>query len=98
MLQAGHSQVTAVAHCSGRFPTVPEAPARRAAHTGQERTFPDSKAAPKTARCTVRWTLFPGSGKVTPVTDRLYSLSEAPAASRYLETGHAHGKLIINLE
>jgi NADPH:quinone reductase-like Zn-dependent oxidoreductase len=38
------------------------------------------------------------SGKVTPVIDRQYSLSEAPAAIRYLETGHAHGKLIINLE
>jgi NADPH:quinone reductase-like Zn-dependent oxidoreductase len=38
------------------------------------------------------------SGKVTPVIDRQYSLSEAPAAIRYLETGHARGKLIINLE
>jgi NADPH:quinone reductase-like Zn-dependent oxidoreductase len=38
------------------------------------------------------------AGKVTPVIDRQYTLSEAPAAMRYLEMGHARGKLVINLE
>jgi NADPH:quinone reductase-like Zn-dependent oxidoreductase len=38
------------------------------------------------------------SGKVTPVIDRQYSLNETPAAIRYLETGHARGKLVINLD
>jgi NADPH:quinone reductase-like Zn-dependent oxidoreductase len=38
------------------------------------------------------------TGKVTPVIDRQYSLSEAPAAIRYLEMGHARGKLVISLE
>jgi NADPH:quinone reductase-like Zn-dependent oxidoreductase len=38
------------------------------------------------------------SGKVTPVIDRRYPLSEAPAAMRYLEAGHARGKVIITLE
>jgi NADPH:quinone reductase-like Zn-dependent oxidoreductase len=38
------------------------------------------------------------TGKVTPVIDRRYSLSEVPAAIRYLEEGHARGKLVINLE
>jgi len=38
------------------------------------------------------------SGKVTPVIDRTYKLSETPDALRYLETGHAHGKVVINLE
>ena len=35
------------------------------------------------------------AGKVTPVIDRLYSLSEVPAAIRYLEEGRARGKVII---
>jgi len=37
------------------------------------------------------------SGKVTPVIDRRYPLSEAPAAMRYLEAGHARGKVIIGV-
>lgn len=36
--------------------------------------------------------------KVTPVIDRRYSLSEVPAALRYLEEGHARGKVVITLE
>ena len=35
------------------------------------------------------------SGKVTPVIDRRYELSEVPDAIRYLEEGHARGKVII---
>jgi NADPH:quinone reductase-like Zn-dependent oxidoreductase len=35
------------------------------------------------------------SGKVTPVIDRRYPLHETPAAIRYLEAGHAHGKVVI---
>jgi NADPH:quinone reductase-like Zn-dependent oxidoreductase len=38
------------------------------------------------------------AGKVTPVIDRSYSLSEVPAAIRYLEEGHARGKVVIVLE
>jgi NADPH:quinone reductase-like Zn-dependent oxidoreductase len=38
------------------------------------------------------------SGKITPVIDRLYSLNEVPEAIRYLETGHARGKLIVTFE
>jgi NADPH:quinone reductase-like Zn-dependent oxidoreductase len=38
------------------------------------------------------------AGKLTPVIDRQFSLSETPAAIRYLETGHARGKVIISLE
>ncbi len=34
-------------------------------------------------------------GAVTPVIDRTYSLSEAPEAIRYLENGHARGKVVI---
>ena len=38
------------------------------------------------------------TGKVTPVIDRRYSLSEVPDAMRYSEEGHARGKIIVNLE
>jgi NADPH:quinone reductase-like Zn-dependent oxidoreductase len=37
-------------------------------------------------------------GKVTPVIDRRYKLSEVAEAIRYLETGHARGKVVITLE
>src|SRR5204863_407194 len=38
------------------------------------------------------------SGKVAPVIDRTYKMSETQAALRYLEEGHAHGKVVISLE
>ncbi len=38
-----------------------------------------------------------GSGNVTPVIDRRFSLSEVPEAIRYLESGHARGKVVISL-
>ncbi len=37
------------------------------------------------------------SGKVTPVIDRTYPLSEVPEAIRYLEQGHARGKVVITV-
>lgn len=37
------------------------------------------------------------AGKVTPVIDRTYPLTEAPQAIRYLEQGHARGKLVITI-
>ena len=37
------------------------------------------------------------SGKVTPVIDRNYPLSEVPEAIRYLEEGHATGKVVITV-
>lgn len=37
------------------------------------------------------------AGKVTPVIDRSYSLSEVPEALRYLEEGHARGKVVITV-
>ncbi len=38
------------------------------------------------------------SGKVAPVIDRTYKVSETQAAVRYLEEGHAHGKVVITIE
>jgi NADPH:quinone reductase-like Zn-dependent oxidoreductase len=37
------------------------------------------------------------SGKVKPVIDRCYPLSEVPEALRYLEAGHAKGKVVITV-
>jgi NADPH:quinone reductase-like Zn-dependent oxidoreductase len=38
------------------------------------------------------------AGRITPVIDRCYPLREATEALRYLEAGHARGKLIITVE
>jgi len=39
------------------------------------------------------------SGKIKPVIDRTYkSLSEVPDAMRYLEQGHARGKVVITVD
>ncbi len=38
------------------------------------------------------------SGKVAPVIDRTYKITETQVAVRYLEEGHAHGKVVITLE
>jgi len=37
------------------------------------------------------------AGKIIPVIDRKYPLSETPQAIRYIEEGHARGKVIINI-
>ncbi len=37
------------------------------------------------------------SGQVTPVIDRTYTLREVPEAIRYLEQGHARGKVAITV-
>jgi NADPH:quinone reductase-like Zn-dependent oxidoreductase len=37
------------------------------------------------------------AGKVTPAIDRTFSLSEAPKAIRYLEEGHARGKVALTV-
>ena len=37
------------------------------------------------------------AGKLIPVIDRTYPLSEVPEAIRYLEEGHARGKVVITL-
>jgi NADPH:quinone reductase-like Zn-dependent oxidoreductase len=38
------------------------------------------------------------SGKVTPVIDRTYKMSDTADAVRYLEEGHARGKVVITVE
>jgi NADPH:quinone reductase-like Zn-dependent oxidoreductase len=37
------------------------------------------------------------SGKITPLIDKTYPLSEVPEAIRYLEEGHARGKVVITV-
>jgi NADPH:quinone reductase-like Zn-dependent oxidoreductase len=41
---------------------------------------------------------FMATGKLTPVIDRRYKLTETPKAFRYMEEGHARGKVVITLE
>src|SRR5947208_2682501 len=38
------------------------------------------------------------SGKLKPVIDRTYKLAEVPEAVRYVEQGHARGKVVITVE
>ena len=38
------------------------------------------------------------AGKLTPVIDRTYKLSETAEAMRYFEEGHARGKIVITME
>jgi NADPH:quinone reductase-like Zn-dependent oxidoreductase len=38
---------------------------------------------------------FIEAGKVTPVIDRTYPLSEVPQAIRYVQEGHGRGKVVI---
>jgi NADPH:quinone reductase-like Zn-dependent oxidoreductase len=38
------------------------------------------------------------TGKLTPVIDRTYKLSETAEAMRYFEEGHARGKVVITVE
>jgi NADPH:quinone reductase-like Zn-dependent oxidoreductase len=38
------------------------------------------------------------AGKVTPVIDRMYTLSETPEAIGYVGDGHARGKVVITIE
>ena len=38
-----------------------------------------------------------GAGKVTPVIDRTYPLSDTAEAFRYLDKGHTRGKVVITI-
>jgi NADPH:quinone reductase-like Zn-dependent oxidoreductase len=37
------------------------------------------------------------TGKITPVIDRQYTLNDVPGAIRYLEQGHARGKVVVKV-
>ncbi len=37
------------------------------------------------------------AGKISPVIDRTYPLAHVPEALRYLQEGHARGKVVITL-
>ena len=37
------------------------------------------------------------AGKITPVIDRTFPLSEVPEAIRYLESGQVQGKVVITV-
>jgi len=37
------------------------------------------------------------SGKITPVIEKCYPLSEVPSAMRYIVEGHARGKIVVQI-
>jgi NADPH:quinone reductase-like Zn-dependent oxidoreductase len=37
------------------------------------------------------------AGALTPIIDRTYQLSDIPEANRYLERGHAQGKVVVTV-
>jgi len=41
---------------------------------------------------------FIEAGKIKPVIERRYPLREVPQAIRYVEEGHARGKVVVNIE
>jgi NADPH:quinone reductase-like Zn-dependent oxidoreductase len=38
------------------------------------------------------------AGAVRPVIDRIWALAEIADAHRYVETGHAHGKVVLRMQ
>lgn len=63
--------------------------------------FSDRKVSSFVAKASADDLAFIGNliatGNLTPVIDRVYSLNEAAEAMRYLETGHARGKVIVKV-
>ena len=64
----------------------------RSAFVSQKMVFFIARANPEDL-ATIRELM--ASGKVTPVIDRRYSLRETREAFRYMEEGHARGKVIL---
>ena len=64
--------------------------------------FVSQKAVPFIAKASQEDLTFLGelvtTGKLKPVIDRCYNLSEAAAAIRHVEEGHARGKVLITLD
>jgi NADPH:quinone reductase-like Zn-dependent oxidoreductase len=77
--------------------------------TGIDRTLTAMVSAPFVSQRLVTWVATLNNadlltlaghieaGEVTPVIDRTYTLEETPAAIRYLEEGHARGKIVITV-
>jgi NADPH:quinone reductase-like Zn-dependent oxidoreductase len=58
---------------------------------------PDTSICSENAQDLIVLTELIESGTVTPVIDRAYPLAETPAAIRYMQEGHARGKVVINV-
>jgi NADPH:quinone reductase-like Zn-dependent oxidoreductase len=76
------------------IPTRPTTPILKRHQEGMLIESSGSKAKPK--RFDFLKELFE-AGKVVPVIDRWYPLSETAEAIRYLEAGHARGKVVITV-
>ena len=63
--------------------------------------FGSQKAVPYIGKASQKDLTFLGelitTGKLTPVIDKIYPLSEAAAAIRHVEGGHARGKVVVTL-
>ena len=55
------------------------------------------KVAGEDARKFLNGLITADAGKVTPVIDRIYPLSQTAAAMDYVGTGHARGKVVISV-
>ena len=77
------------------IPTRPTTPILKRHQEGMLIESSGSKAKPKDLAFLKE--LFE-AGKVVPVIDRWYPLSETAEAIRYLEAGHARGKVVIIVE
>jgi NADPH:quinone reductase-like Zn-dependent oxidoreductase len=64
------------------------------AFVGQKMTLLTAK---RTQEALVTLNGLIGSGKVMPVIDRTYPLSQTAEAMRYLEQGHVRGKVVITV-
>jgi NADPH:quinone reductase-like Zn-dependent oxidoreductase len=64
--------------------------------------FGSKKLGPSTTKASQKDLAYLGelleAGKLTPVIDRRYPLGAVPDAIRYVEEGHARGKIIINVD
>lgn len=78
------------------------APIDRVAHMFVYSWFVDQKMGMMLAKITREDLTVLGelmeTDKVTPVIDRRYTLNQLPEAVRYLEEGHARGKVVISVE
>ncbi|WP_027344476.1 NAD(P)-dependent alcohol dehydrogenase [Hamadaea tsunoensis] len=57
----------------------------------------DTHIGPSSARNLTELAGLTDSGEVTPVIDRAYAFAELPAAMRYVEAGHASGKVVVTV-
>ena len=79
--------------CNGAFAEYVTARPGKVAPKPANLTFEQSATVPTSGSTALQ--ALRKVGKVTPVIDSTYSLSEVPEAIHHLEEGHARGKVVI---